>query len=117
MSLVLKTSSVRVATRYGDRIYRSIDEMPPELEKELRRCLESSRTETILIANQEAYDCIARGAKELPAEMQRLQPWLLRSRRTPAEPRVSGRTLFLIGFGLIFLFWAFWLWLIQTGTS
>ena len=58
MKWVLKTSSVRVATRENEAVYRSFDEVPAALREEIREALSGPNTETIYIANQEAYERI-----------------------------------------------------------
>ena len=68
MKWVLKTSTLRVATGHKDRVYRSMEEVPPELQQKVRTALQGPNSETIFIANQEAYDHIADLARDLPPE-------------------------------------------------
>ena len=58
MKWVLRSSSVRVATSSDDRVYRSIQDAPAELQSRIRRAIEGPNAHTILIANQKAYDKI-----------------------------------------------------------
>jgi hypothetical protein len=114
---VVKTSSVRVSDHDGDRVYRSLDDVPNELRTKIRECIEGPNAETILIANQEAYDRISRGVTDLPAALQKFRPE--RKPQPQDEPVIDGRmrALILGGLGLIFLLWAIWLWSIRSGMS
>ena len=58
MKWVLKTSSVRVATREKEGVYRSIEDVPTDLRDEIQEALAGPNTETIYIANQQAYERI-----------------------------------------------------------
>jgi hypothetical protein len=60
MKWVLKTSTLRVATRgQKDLVYQSIDDLPPEWQEKVLSTLRGPNTKTIFLANQEAYDRIA----------------------------------------------------------
>ena len=58
MKWVLKTSSVRVAKTREEATFRSIDEIPMDLRREIKQALEGPDSETIYIANQAAYNHI-----------------------------------------------------------
>jgi len=64
MKWVVKTSAVRVASGNQDRIFRSLDELPPALRERVVETIEGPNCETVLIANQAAYDRIADGARK-----------------------------------------------------
>lgn len=119
MKWVVRTSAVRVATRRGERVYRSLDDLPKGLQQRARNSLEGPNARTILIANQEAYDRISRDVGELPPEMQRLRSSLL-SRRSKRGVSVRGadrewKVILFSGLTAIVALWAFWLWSIQSG--
>lgn len=116
MKWMLKTSSVRVATAQKDRVYRSIEEAPPELRDKIRKVLGGPNVETILIANQEAYDQIAERLRDLAPEMppSRRRSFRLRpgaGGRVPASWRIA----LAIGLSGISVLSLIWFLLIQTG--
>ncbi|MBI1357241.1 MAG: hypothetical protein GC160_23115 [Acidobacteria bacterium] len=116
MRWVVKTSSVRVATGDSDRVYRSLDEIPGGLREQVRETIAGPRSQTILIANQEAYDQILRGVPDLPPEMRKFQPALLRQRgRVGSKGDRHWKMLLFGGFTAIFLLWALWIWSIRSG--
>ena len=116
MKWVVKTSSVRVATSGEERVYRSLEDVPPELRRKIRKTIEGPNSETIWIANQEAYERIVAQEPDIPPEMQNLrdavtpQPAAPQPRPIPKVNRVLG-VLFLAAVGLCLL----WAWLIQAG--
>ena len=72
-----------------------------------------------MIANQNAYDEIADGGEELPEELRRLKPALLRHRQTTtlkrAESDASWKRLLAAGVGVIVLLWLFGFGLSKSG--
>ena len=120
MKWVLRTRTVRVSDQQGDRLYESLDEAPPELRAKIAESVNGPDSQTILIANQKAYDQIADGAEDLPEELRRLKPALLRHRESTerhraAQPDSGWRRLLGGGVALIILLWALWLWALRTG--
>ena len=121
MKWVLRTTSVRVSDAQGDRVYDSLEEAPPELRQKIAESVNGPDSQTILIANQKAYDKIADGGDELPEDLRRLKPALLRHRASLEIPRLgvtdaSWKKLLGGGMVLIVLLWAVWLWAIRSGT-
>jgi hypothetical protein len=120
MKWVLRTSSVRVADEQGERLYRSLEDVPPEMRDKIVESLNGEDSQTILIANQKAYDRIAEGGDELPEELRRLKPALLRHREgvetESTRPDGNWRRLLAGGVALIVLLWAMWIWALQSGT-
>jgi hypothetical protein len=53
---LVKTSSIRVAAGERDQLYRSIEELPPELRRKLRQAISGPQAETIIIADQRGRD-------------------------------------------------------------
>ena len=121
MKWVLRTTTVRVSDARGERLYDSLAETPSELREKIVESVNASDAQTILIANQKAYDQIAGGGEELPEELRRLKPALLRHRASLELPRLKPTDAAwkrLLGGGLIAIvvFWVIWLWAIQSGT-
>lgn len=118
MKWVLKTSSIRVADSEGDQVYRSLEDVPPELRDKIRDTLEGPNAQTVLIANQEAYDRVIRQIHELPSKMQPVRGKAVAPRPAPggrATPnwRWVAAGIFAAGASL----GALWLWIIQSGRS
>ena len=120
MKWVLRTTSVRVADEQGERLYRSLEDVPPEMRDKIVESLDGEDSQTILIANQKAYDQIAEGGEELPEELRRLKPALLRRREGDEAHRGaadgSWKQLLTGGVVLIVVLWAMWIWALQSGT-
>lgn len=132
MKWVVRTSSLRVADSGGDRVYRSLEEAPEDLREKVRAAFEGSSSQTILIANQEAYDHIAgehddegepladRLRRSMGAPLVRRRGASRRRRdrtRGAAEADQSWRLLLAAGLAAIGALWGLWLWAIQSGTS
>ncbi len=115
MKWVLKTSTLRVATKEKDRVYHSIDDVPPEMQERIRQTLRGPNTETIFIANQEAYSRIAGVAEDLTAEMKSMsrQPLVRGKRRHRSS---LGRIALGVGFSALALGSLLWLAISQIGT-
>lgn len=116
MKWVVKTSAVRISSREGERIYRSLQDVPSELRAKVESTMAGSHSQTILIANQEAYDHIALGVPDLPPEMRKFQPALLRQRgRKPSAAGRHWKALAVGGFAAIVALWAAWIWALRSG--
>lgn len=117
MRWVAKTRTVRIATHEGDQLYHSIEDVPPELRQIVKQTLEGPNSETVLIANQEAYERLSRQFRELPdgfEEMARAP--VENAAAQPATAKLwawaAAATLLLIL--VLALAWGFF---IRTGTS
>ena len=119
MKWVLRTTSVRVADDQGERLYGSLDDVPPEMREKIVESLDGPHSQTILIANQKAYDHIA-DDDELPEELRRLKPALLQHRDGQEVDSAAGdgnwKGLLAGGMMLIVVLWAMWIWAIRSGT-
>lgn len=123
MKWVGRTGFVRVASSEGDRIYRSLDELPDELRERARHALEGPNAETILIADPESYERIVKSGGTTPDELQ----WLRPNRQSddvkspiPAdEPDEEAQWKVILGVGIVTIvgLWALWLWAAQSGMS
>ncbi len=116
MKWVLKTWSVRIATRDQDRLYHSIQDAPPELRERIKEVTQGPDSETIFIANQEAYDHLFKTSKEVPANFRNVE---MEADRTESEPPrqltpIANRVLaaMFAAFAAVGLIWAL---LIQIG--
>jgi hypothetical protein len=123
MKWVGRTGFVRIASEQGDRIYRSLDDLPEDLREQARLALEGSNSETILIADPESYERIVKSGDAAPAELQWLQPTKHFEDATapsPAtEPQADSQWKIVLGVGIgaILALWAIWLWAVQSGMS
>ena len=123
MKWVGRTGFVRVASAQGDRIYRSLEELPEDLRDQARLALEGSNSETILIADPESYERIVKSGGATPAEL----PWLRPAKQTEdataasphAGPKADSQWRIVLGVGIagILALWAIWLWAVQSGMS
>ena len=97
MRWVLKTSSVHVATRDRESVYRSIEDVPTALLDEMQEVFAGPNTKTIYIKTQEANE----RNDEQPAS----KPW------------ASWRMALAAGFLCVSVLALLWLWLILGGKS
>ena len=118
MKWVLKTSSVRIATRDEDRTYRSIQDAPPELRERIRDVMQGPDSETIFIAHPEAYDRLFKTSKEVPANYRNVE---MEADRTESDPNrqltPSAKHILALMFSAIAALWLIWAVLIQIGRS
>ena len=109
MRWVLKTSSVRIATRDQDRTYRSIQDAPPELRERIKEVIQGPDSETFFIANQEAGRLFTK-PKEAPANYRNAGLEVSRNESgaghqlTPSARRVLAAMFSAIG--ALWLIWA-----------
>jgi undecaprenyl pyrophosphate synthase len=59
-SLKVKSSTIFISVRGGTRVYRSIDEVPPELRRRLEETTTGANARTILIANRKGREELVR---------------------------------------------------------
>lgn len=118
MKWVMRTGFVRVASSEGDRIYRSLEELPDGLREKARAALEGPNADTILIADPEAYERIVNSDEELPAGLQRFRT-SANAERPGEGPSTSGadhqwKVILGIGIVAIVSLWAIWLWAVRS---
>ena len=68
---VVKTSQVRVSAGAEDRVFRSMDELPPELRRQMRRALNGPLADTIVIADPAGRQRIFEAIRGLPPHLQK----------------------------------------------
>lgn len=91
MSLpTLKFSTIFVATAEGTRVFRSVEEMPPSLRQTLRKGTHRMQSATILIADRNGREEVARAIKGLPSRVSFRAMEQARTRQTLAE-RIRSR--------------------------
>ncbi|HYM09500.1 MAG TPA: TFIIB-type zinc ribbon-containing protein [Bryobacterales bacterium] len=83
---LVKTSSVRVATGEGDRVYNSVEDLPPELRRQFQRAMSSPDAETILIADESGREQVFQVIHDLPPHVQKK---VLASLRLPDQAPAS----------------------------
>lgn len=115
MKWVAKTRTVRIATGEGDRLYHSIEDVPDELRQIVMQTLEGPNSETVLIANQEAYDRLSQQFRDLPNGLEEVaqQP-----EDDAGKQRAARIWKWAVGGSLLLIssLWLAWVYLIQTGT-
>lgn len=82
MKWVLKTSSIIVGTANGKKVFRSVEECPPDVRRRLRETLPGPDACTIMITNRAALEAIRSRAR--PRQ---------RAARPPAKPGGQGLVL------------------------
>ena len=66
-----QTSTVLISVAGAERVYRSVDEVPPRLRTQLLKSTNGSNSATILIADRRGRKEIARAMRKLPSSRQR----------------------------------------------
>jgi hypothetical protein len=110
---LISTSSVRVAAGKADAIYHSLDELPPDLRRQLRKAIAGPNAETIVIADEHGREQIFQILQSLPPEAQKKALAALRAAEPPPPPTPALRfwraLLLFSGLGcLALLLW--WVW-------
>src|SRR5260370_1421958 len=109
-----QTSTVLIATRGDDRVYRSVEEVPAPLRTQLLKSTNGANSATILIADRRGRREIARAMRNLPGPAQRklvramlgeepatgLLAWLTPGRRKAILGAITLLTLAAIGWVL-----------------
>jgi len=94
--LTVKTSTIFIAKGNRTRVYRSVNEVPPRLRKELEASTNGFNSATILIADRRGREEIVRVLNGLPTNLRtRLASSLVERKPLPAV--ISKRTA-VVGF-------------------
>ncbi len=67
----MKTSQVRVAAGDEDRVYPSLEDVPADLRRQIRRVLSGPLTDTIVIADEGGRRRIFEAVRGLPPHLQK----------------------------------------------
>lgn len=107
---VMKSSTILISAGETDAVYRSVQEVPAPLRRQLLKSTNGLNSATILIADRRGREEIARAIQNLPSSLQRrfLKPfregpespgsWLLR-------PPVKTAIAWLLGAGSMLVIW------------
>jgi hypothetical protein len=87
--LTVKTSTIFIAKNGRTQVFRSVNEVPPRLRKELEESTNSFNSATILIADRRGREEIVRALNGLPSTLRtRLASSLAQKRKdTPDNPK------------------------------
>jgi hypothetical protein len=96
---VVKTSQVRISAGGEDRVYTSIDEVPPEVRKQIRRALNGPLSDTIVIADEAGRQRIFEAIRGLPPHLQKKVMAAVQVAGDP-PPRLSRRARIAIAVGI-----------------
>ncbi len=83
--LTAKSSTIFIATGEETRVYRSVDDVPPELRRKLTECTHGMNSATILIADKRGREELVRALQGRPSEVHCRLVENIRSRQQP-EP-------------------------------
>jgi hypothetical protein len=89
--VTVKTSTIFIAKSGRTQVYRSVNEVPPGLRKELEESTNSFNSATILIADRRGREEIVRALNGLPSNLRtRLATSLAPKTDAPAKESFSG---------------------------
>jgi len=110
VSGVFQTSTVLISTGGGERVYRSVDEVPARLRNRLLKTTNGANSATILIADRKGRKEIDKAMRKLPGPAQRrlgrsilsgeesgLLAWLTPARRKTIAALVLLLALAVVG--------------------
>jgi hypothetical protein len=87
--VTVKTSTIFIAKGKRTKVYRSVNEVPPKLRRELEASTNSFNSATILIADRRGRQEIQRVLNRLPSSLRtRLASSLIDRETAPARERV-----------------------------
>jgi hypothetical protein len=92
--LTARSSTIFIATGRETRVYRSVEDVPPELRQKLVSCTRGINSATILIADKHGREELLRTFQDRPSEVEcRLRESLRPSHpeREPNEPERKSR--------------------------
>jgi hypothetical protein len=87
--LTAKSSTIFIATGEKTRVYRSVDDVPPELRRMLTECTHGMNSATILIADKRGREELVRALQGRPSEVHCRLVENIRSRQSEPAPIFS----------------------------
>lgn len=105
---LVKTSTVRIAAGETDQVYRSVDDLPPDLRRQLQRAINSPEAETILIADEKGREQIFAVIEGLPPEVQEKVRAVLRIRGNASPLHSTAVRAALVLVALVFVMLVVW---------
>lgn len=120
MTWVLKTSTVRVATREVDQAFPSLEEVPEPLRARVKEAVEGPEAEVLLIASQEVYEHLTSTKRKKMVEpreeknLSAVEAVLPMAHRKGVRREVSVPALMALFSGAMLLVVLFWIWLGQA---
>jgi hypothetical protein len=92
--LTARSSTIFIATGRETRVYRSVEDVPPELRQKLVSCTRGINSATILIADKHGREELVRTLQGRPSEVECRLVENIRSRQAEparAEPELKSR--------------------------
>lgn len=89
--LTARSSTIFIATGRETRVYRSVEDVPPELRQKLVSCTRGINSATILIADKHGREELVRTLQGRPSEVECRLLESLRSSQPEPEPIKSER--------------------------
>ena len=68
--LTARSSTIFIATGHETRVYRTVDDVPPELRRKLMDCTRGINSATILIADKRGREELVRALQGRPSDVQ-----------------------------------------------
>src|SRR5271154_6484854 len=96
--VTVKTSTIFIAKGGRTHVYRSVNEVPPRLRKELEESTNSFNSATILIADRRGREEIVRALNGMPSSLRTRLASSLTPRPANAAPQASRAVRPVIGF-------------------
>ena len=101
---VVKTSTILISSRGQRNVYRSVEEVPEALKRELIRSTNGLNSATILIADRQGREELAKAIRNLPVSSSDRPDESKRPERPkPTFPQIAGLLALLMAAALIWL--------------
>ena len=92
--LTARSSTIFIATGENTRVYRSVDEVPPALRRQLQETTHGMNSATILIADKRGREELVRALQGQPSPVQCRLAETIRSRQAEERPKQEKRPRF-----------------------
>jgi hypothetical protein len=90
--LTARSSTIFIATGHETRVYRTVDDVPPELRRKLMDCTRGINSATILIADKRGREELVRALQGRPSDVQCRLVENIRSRQPDPQPKAAPAT-------------------------